>query len=681
MRILIYLCLLFSFALIAMAIAPFRGFAMDLADDPFFYLHQDAILPFYRPWFASESSSTAKFHRISTYDVSSIAVYDEVTAKIHQRRRILNSRSSIENGALGSGCENILVMVNETSTLSIEANSLQSVSDGQCKYKIENAVFSDDETKLAVQMAHWANEHERYIRVFGISGNTSAPLHSLPGRLRLPAAFAYDGGVLYAPSGSFRSYFNNCVVRKWLNGVDSCEIWRSDLSPSKREMALSMYRGAGGQSSWVLLSNLRRGKGSVYQWDISSKRPGLIATGIDDVSRLAATSTGFFYAKEAEKNAPAEENELQFFYFDSTRISKSILSAPISGTKWTRKGDGLLVWIKGNVKTPNQLLRVSESGVMPLRLSKYLQFVANVEFLHSSPTGEIRLRVEENSGELSYGNVNAAGDFVEDSSLRYPFSIEVNEFLGRSQDGISVPCSIVRKAGLTKPLPAIVEVYGAYGVILRPIVGPVDAAILGKNIAIVYAHSRGGGELGAAWENGGKGVYKINTIHDTEACIGAAIQSGLILDGKILLRGASAGALPAMMVALRNPVRTRGAWLDVPYLDSAGLHHNDSAADAEFGTVGDSREALERLKISPYHTLLTPSGAMGSYLLGCGENDVRVPSWHCMKVHMAIKKFHPNMRSHLFISEERGHVSSKPGAAAGREYDLIALSFVLSTLH
>lgn len=664
-----------------MAVAPFRGVVVDLSKDPFFYLHQDIIFPIYRPWFTSESSATVNFHRRANYDVRTIAVYDEVAAKIHQRRRILNSRSSIANGALGSGCESIIVAVNEASTMSIEANALQTVSGGQCKYKIEDAVFSDDETILAVQMAHWEEEHERYIRVFRISGKKTAPLYSLRGRLRLPAAFAFDGGVLYAPSGFFRSYFNNCLVRKWLDGVDSCEIWRSDLSASKRKMALSIYRGAGGQSSWVILSNIRRGKGSVYQWDMSSKRPSLIATGVDDVSRLAATATGFFYAKETVGKAPIKEGELQFFYVDSTPISKPVLSTPVPGTKWTRNGNGLLVWIQGNAATPNQLLRISESGVMPLRLSNYLQFVANVEFLKSGKAGEISLRVEDNSGELSYGNVNTAGDFLEYFSLRYPFPIEVNEFLGRSQDGVDVPCSIVRKTGLTKPTPAIVEVYGAYGEILRPIVGPVDAAILGRNIAIVYAHSRGGGELGAAWENGGKGVNKINTIHDTEACIGAAIQSGKILDGKILLRGASAGALPAMMVALRNPGRTRGAWLDVPYLDSAGLHHNDSALDAEFGTVGDSREALERLKISPYHTLLTPSGAMGSYLLGCGENDVRVPSWHCMKVHMAIKKFHPNMRSHLFISEERGHGASKPGAASGREYDLIALSFVLSTLH
>jgi hypothetical protein len=681
MRTLIFSLLIFLFALFATALAPFRGAALAWADDPFFYLHQDIILPLFHPWIGAESNVTANFYNTPAHEVNLPSTYDGMEAKFHQRKRVLSSKASVENGKLGSGCENIIIARKDSSSMSIQADALQRVDGGQCRYKIEAAAFSDDETKIAVQLGDWSKENMRYIRIFEMSGNTAVPLHSLRGRMRLPAAFAYDGGVLYAPSDILRSYFNSCLVRKWLNGRDSCEIWRNDLPASKREMALSMYRGVGGQSSWVILSNIRHGRGSVYQWENAPDGMRLTATGVDNVSRLAATPTGFFYVREAVIRAPAEGNELQFFFLDLSGRSRSIFSAPISGTKWTRNGDGLLVWIRGDGKAPNQLFRIGQREVKQLPLSAHLQFVSDVEFIGTSHLGEIRLRVSDETGELSYGSVSARGAYAEHFALRYPFSIDVGYFVGRSQDGVEIPCSIIKKAGVKEPTPAIVEVYGAYGEIIRPIAGSLDAAILERNIAIVYAHARGGGELGTVWENGGKGRNKINTIHDTEACIGAAIQSRKIVDGNILLRGTSAGGVPAMMVALRNPGRVKGAWLDVPYLDSAGLHHNDSASDAEFGTVADVKEGLERLKISPYQTLLTPSRATGSYLLGCGEHDVRVPKWHCMKVHMAIKEFHPNMRSHLFIMKERGHLMPKPGATADREYGLIALRFVLATLH
>ncbi len=406
----------------------------------------------------------------------------------------------------------------------------------------------------------------------------------------------------------------------------------------------------------------------------------MIPTKIQGVNRLAETKAGFIYAQEVEKDSPKKIRFLQLLSYTRDQFSKIILEAPLDSIKWTRNKYAAIVRINGDQNFPNQLLKIDEHGISLLKLSSQLQFEPKIELLDNERNDDVRIRLSARTGELSYGSVNHQGDYVEESSIKYPFPMSIDEYFAVSDDGTRVPCSLTKKAESFGPLPAVVKVYGSYGSILRPTIGALEGAVLANNIAFVFAHARGGGELGDKWAKGGRGINKIKTIQDTEACIATAIKQKKILSGRILMQGESAGGIPAMMVALRNPDKIQGAWLDVPYLDSSGLHHNSSADDTEFGKVDDMTESLARLAISPYQRLLVPDKSSGSFLLTCGSQDARVPAWHCMKAHMAIKYFHPNMQSHLFVSENSAHFSYKPGSSEGKKLDFLILDFMLKTL-
>ncbi|KAG2451935.1 hypothetical protein HYH02_003709 [Chlamydomonas schloesseri] len=142
------------------------------------------------------------------------------------------------------------------------------------------------------------------------------------------------------------------------------------------------------------------------------------------------------------------------------------------------------------------------------------------------------------------------------------------------------------------PLPAVVQVYGAYGRKLLPDFNPADLAILDgvrtsvagsggggdgasydgeagpeggislqpkttfdsstsshkrQPCLLVIAHVRGGGELGAAWHRGGKRRRKANTAADLAAVAEALVAGGYCRAGQLAVWGRSAGGLAAGM--------------------------------------------------------------------------------------------------------------------------------------
>lgn len=671
---------IFGISLLALAMLVISLIYDVRKKDPFFYLHQTPLLPFLK-WQANKLNeiSSGRFSG-NNIPAPSKNVYALVqNQSIHFRKLFYFPASTVPDKNKPS-CEDVFIENVNGGQILISSSSLQENSQAGCIYKIENIYFSDDESVLAVQLENWNDESDSVFKVFSIS-NEGAIVHaSIVGRLKHPVPFTFDGGLLYVDPKTAFDLNGACKIKKWLDGNSSCELQRQAVPESETDSYISVFRAKNHSQTWVIFSKFSEDKGTVYQWKKRGTDDVFETTEVKNVSRIAATSKGFIYSRVGKENDESKASQANLILYRPQLPETSLVTAPASKIKWVANGNGAFALIVGDSKNSTQLFKIDAEGVQHLDANGLPIDASEIDFLRGSHSPLPRFRIESNSGNVMYGVLEASGRFVAEQTKSYPFETELQKFVWKSRDGTQIPCRILRKKGSSQAMPAIVRVYGSYGSILRPRLDGVSAAILNENIALVFAHVRGGGELGDSWAESGRGINKRNTVFDTEACVNGAIEKKWIAAGEILMHGVSAGAVPAMMVALRNPEIIKGAWVDVPFLDSSGQHHNDPIDDHEFGKIEDSQEAESRLLWSPYQNLLKGSLAKGAFLFTCGERDLRIPIWHCIKSHAAIETFHPNRSSYVWVSKNLDHFSGALDSLEQQRKDDVVLDFIFSTL-
>ncbi|EFJ46651.1 hypothetical protein VOLCADRAFT_92828 [Volvox carteri f. nagariensis] len=224
-----------------------------------------------------------------------------------------------------------------------------------------------------------------------------------------------------------------------------------------------------------------------------------------------------------------------------------------------------------------------------------------------------------------------------------------------------------------RPLPCIVQAYGAYGRKLLPDFIPGDLAILDGGGAaspaaaaaaadgcglclMVIAHARGGGELGAHWHLQGKKHNKINTAEDIAAVVRMLVEGGYVRPDAVALWGRSAGGLAMGMTLERCPAGTfRTAVLDVPFLDVLGSMMDTSLPltvkeQPEWGDPASSQEDYDYiLSYSPYDMVESLASKTPAVIVTCSLNDPRVPYWGPAK----------------FVARLRAAMAAEAAAAAG----------------
>ncbi|QHL92081.1 prolyl oligopeptidase family serine peptidase (plasmid) [Sphingomonas changnyeongensis] len=108
-------------------------------------------------------------------------------------------------------------------------------------------------------------------------------------------------------------------------------------------------------------------------------------------------------------------------------------------------------------------------------------------------------------------------------------------------DGTIIPMSMIRpRDGALRG--AVLYGYGAYGVPSDPDFDPQRFSLLTRGVAYVIAHVRGGGDLGGAWHDAGRGEARGKPVDDFIACAEALVSQGRVPPGKIVSMGRSAGA-------------------------------------------------------------------------------------------------------------------------------------------
>ncbi len=229
-----------------------------------------------------------------------------------------------------------------------------------------------------------------------------------------------------------------------------------------------------------------------------------------------------------------------------------------------------------------------------------------------------------------------------------------------SADGTHVPMVVLLpKAG--KPdhlLPTILEGYAGYGVMsVSPWYSPNFLAWLSHGGAFAFCGTRGGGERGRDWHEGGRGANKPNGQADFDACAERLNAIGISSPRTLTATGTSAGGTLVPGAVLRRPelftaLVSRVAMVNVSRLEAA---ENGANQYAEFG---DPRtpEGFDALVKQDAYLMLQTAPAALDMLVTIGLNDKRVAPWMGAKfAALAASRFGDRSLVLIRADTEAGH--------------------------
>ncbi|WIM86181.1 S9 family peptidase [Candidatus Mycobacterium wuenschmannii] len=134
-------------------------------------------------------------------------------------------------------------------------------------------------------------------------------------------------------------------------------------------------------------------------------------------------------------------------------------------------------------------------------------------------------------------------------------------------DGTKIPISIVHRAGIELPAPALVYGYGAYEICEDPRFSIARLSLLDRGMVFAVAHVRGGGEMGRLWYEHGKLLDKKNSFTDFIAVGQHLVDTGQTRPDRLVALGGSAGGLLMGAVANMAPDLFAGILAQVPFVD------------------------------------------------------------------------------------------------------------------
>ncbi len=199
-----------------------------------------------------------------------------------------------------------------------------------------------------------------------------------------------------------------------------------------------------------------------------------------------------------------------------------------------------------------------------------------------------------------------------------------------SADGTEVPATLMRHRDtpLDGTAPALVYGYGSYEAVDEPAWDPALPSLLDRGVVYVYAHNRGGGELGRRWYLDGKLEHKQHTFDDHVAVADGLARDGLVDPDRIATRGLSAGGLLQGAVFSQRPDRWRAVVAEVPFVDVVSTMFDASIplTVTEWDEWGDPRRRADfdwMLAYSPYEHPPAP-GSRPALLVTGAVHDPRV---------------------------------------------------------
>ena len=201
----------------------------------------------------------------------------------------------------------------------------------------------------------------------------------------------------------------------------------------------------------------------------------------------------------------------------------------------------------------------------------------------------------------------------------------------------TIPVSVVYRKGAmeSRPHPVHLIGYGAYGHSLEASFSTLRLSLLNRGCMCVVAHVRGGGEKGRQWYEWGKGLNKLNSIHDFVQVARWLVETEWTTPNMLSCEGRSAGGLLAAAAINQEPSLFRVAILGVPFLDPLITMIDPSLplTALEWNEWGNPNEFIHFENIHRYSPLqnIQPNQTYPSTMLIGGFYDPRVQYWEPLK--------------------------------------------------
>jgi prolyl oligopeptidase len=234
-----------------------------------------------------------------------------------------------------------------------------------------------------------------------------------------------------------------------------------------------------------------------------------------------------------------------------------------------------------------------------------------------------------------------------------------------SRDGTLVPITIVRKRALAvsgAAAPTLLYGYGGFDIALNPAYSPWRMAWLEAGGVFAVAAVRGGGELGPAWYEAGRGLHKQNSFDDFIAAGDWLIASGIARPGSLAAQGGSNGGMMVAAVINQRPDLFVAANPDVGVMDMLRFDRFTQGR-AWIDDYGDPARAADWHTLraySPYHNI-RDGARYPAILVTTGDSDDRVVPAHSFKYVAALQAGAIGERPHLLrVESDAGHGTGKP---------------------
>jgi len=236
-----------------------------------------------------------------------------------------------------------------------------------------------------------------------------------------------------------------------------------------------------------------------------------------------------------------------------------------------------------------------------------------------------------------------------------------------ASDGKKVPMTVLYKKGVTKNgnNPTLLYGYGSYGITVDPMFSSYRLSLINRGFVFVIAHIRGGQDLGRAWYENGKMLYKKNTFSDFIACAEHLIAEKYTAPEHLFAMGGSAGGLLMGAVMNMRPDLFKGILAAVPFVDvvTTMLDESIPLTTGEFDEWGNPKnEEYYRyiLSYSPYDNVEAKN--YPNILVTTGYHDSQVQYWEPAKWVAKLRDLKTDQNLLLFHCEmDAGH-----GGKSGR---------------